>query len=97
MRIFRLLTVVLALICLLPLASVALSSLIAGSAGCQLNEAGVHPCVINGRDYGEVVYAMFVSGWFALVTVPALVVIVLIWAVGEISHTIWKMRNREQK
>jgi hypothetical protein len=30
----------------------------------------VHPCIINGQDYGELLYSLGVMGWFMLVTIP---------------------------
>ena len=42
---------------------------IAGLAGCQLNEAGIHACQIMGSDWGLLLYNMqgaFVFGILAL-------------------------------
>jgi hypothetical protein len=73
-------------LCLLPAASAILSTLIAGYAGCQLDEGGAHPCLIAGRDYGETLVTMFVSGWFAFLTVPMATVLVPIWLAREVLH-----------
>ena len=54
-----------------PILSVILASGVATSAGCVLNEARPHPCLIGPFDAGSLLYALGVSGWFMLVTVPA--------------------------
>jgi len=87
---FRILISVAIALCLLPVASVVFSALTAGSAGCQLDEGNVHACVLGGHDYGDTLYVMFVSGWFALVTLPILLVMVPVWIVCEILH--WARR-----
>ncbi|WP_407493223.1 hypothetical protein [Pseudooceanicola sp. MF1-13] len=67
-------------VCLLPVFGVAWSSWFAERHGCTLNEAGAHPCVVNGKDYGDLLAGAFVSGWFMLLTLPvaALTSIVLV-------------------
>jgi hypothetical protein len=36
-----------------------------------VDEGSVHPCVINGKDYGQLLYTLGVMGWLMLVTLPA--------------------------
>src|SRR5205823_8446528 len=55
---------------LTPMLSVLIASAIASAAGAQLDEARPHPCVILGFDFGGVLYAMFVAGWFGRFTFP---------------------------
>ena len=55
----------------LPLLSALTAGSIAKANGCALNEAGVHPCVIGGKDWGGTLYAMGVMGWLLLITVPS--------------------------
>lgn len=62
---------VIAFIGLLPMLLAMLAGTIANWAKCELSEAGVGPCVIGGRDVGNMLYSMFVSGWFSLITLPA--------------------------
>ena len=83
MPLFRpwLVYVVIAFLGLLPLLTAMLAGAIANSAKCELSEAGVGPCVIAGRDVGKLLYAMFVSGWFSLITLPAAVVATLAYSV----------------
>src|SRR5678815_3495036 len=55
-----------------PIGSVMLCAAIANAYGCKVDEGSVHPCIINGHDYGELLYSLGVLGWFMLVTIPAL-------------------------
>jgi hypothetical protein len=68
-----------------PMVSVMVASSIAKSHGCQLDEGGPHPCIINGMDRGELLCEMFTAGWLFLLTLPG----------GIIGMTIFKtMRDR---
>ena len=66
-----------------PLMSVVIAGTVASWNGCTLHEGFVKPCVVNGRDVGETLYAMGVMGWFMLATLPlgaiAFVVWTLVW------------------
>jgi hypothetical protein len=48
-------------------------------AGCTLNEATIHPCVILGWDAGGLLYTFAVSGWLMLVTLPFMAVTTALW------------------
>ena len=66
------------LICLLPVAGVLISTAIAELAGCRLDEAGSYPCLVLGHDLGGLLSTLFVSGWFALLTLPFAGLIVMV-------------------
>ena len=51
-----------------------LCAAIANAYGCKVDEGSVHPCIINGHDYGELLYSLGVMGWFMLVTIPGALV-----------------------
>src|SRR3954462_3762227 len=53
-----------------PIASVILCATLANAYGCKVDEASAHPCIINGHDYGELLYSLGVMGWLMLVTIP---------------------------
>ena len=53
-----------------PIGSVILCAAIANTYGCKVDEGSVHPCIINGHDYGELLCSLGVMGWFMLVTIP---------------------------
>src|ERR1043166_9238178 len=88
--------IVLALIILLafaPIGSVVLCAAIANAYGCKVDEGSVHPCIINGHDYGELLYSLGVMGWFMLVTIPAGLVAFVRWRILLILHRVaWRKR-----
>ena len=53
-----------------PIGSVMLCAAIANAYGCKVDEGSVHPCIINGHDYGELLYSLGVMGWLMLVSIP---------------------------
>ena len=62
-----------------PLLSVLIASEAASVLGCTLNEGDAHPCPVLGVDIGDVLYSMFVAGWFMLMTLPGMVLTPLVW------------------
>jgi hypothetical protein len=87
--------VVLALILLIamaPIGSVMACSWIANAHGCKVDEGSVHPCIINGQDYGHLLYTLGVMGWLMLVTLPGGALAFGLWLVVLILH-----RSRWQK
>jgi hypothetical protein len=84
----------------LPLISVIIAGTIADANGCQLDEGGVHACVVNGADMGETLYTMTVMGWLMLATIPiglgVAAVYVLAVAAFYITRSILRKR-REAK
>lgn len=67
---------------LLPLLPTLIAGLIASAFGCTLNEANVHACVVFGNDIGEILYAMGLTFWLAIVTIQ-------IGLVGAFASVIW--------
>jgi hypothetical protein len=53
-----------------PILCAMLAGLIAKLCGSQLDEGGVHPCIVCGVDIGGLLYKMGVLGWLSLFTVP---------------------------
>lgn len=96
MKLVRSLLALAILICLLPIGSVMLASWLAESHGCVLNEGNPNPCLIGGVDWADTLYAMFVSGWFMLATVPIGAVLVVSWIVVEIVNLVKRRRARAQ-
>lgn len=64
-----------------PILSVLIASAIASGFGCQLDEGSAHSCVVAGADIGELLYTLFVMGWFFFVTIPTGVVAAVIFLV----------------
>ena len=93
MKIFRRLSAIAALLCLLPLTGAIGAGLLAELHGCQLHEGFVNECIIMGADRGELLYGLFVGGWIALFTLPLFMLIIVIWVVVEIIHWVLKRRH----
>jgi len=81
------------LVALAPVGSVVMCGSIANSHGCRVDEGSVHPCIINGKDYGQLLYALGVMGWLMLVTLPGGVFAFTIWLIILILHRA-SWRNR---
>lgn len=73
--------IVIALFAGWPIASVAIAGMIASWNGCTLHEGFPNPCVVNGKDMGDTLYAMGVMGWFMLATIPVGFVAFVIWTI----------------
>ena len=74
---------------LAPVGSAVLSEKIAAANGCSVSESSPEPCLIGGRDYGDVLYRMLVAGWFALLTVPVGAFLFVSWLIVLLFH--WLM------
>jgi hypothetical protein len=76
-----------------PIGSVILCDAIANAYGCKVDEGSVHPCIINGHDYGELLYSLGVMGWLMLVTIPGGLVAFASWLIFLILHRLaWRKR-----
>ena len=65
-----------------------LCAAIANAHGCKVDEGSVHPCIINGHDYDELLYSLGVMGWFMLVTIPGGLAAFVSWLVFLLLHRI---------
>jgi hypothetical protein len=82
------------LVALAPIFAVILCSVIAHAYGCRVDEGSVHPCMIHGKDFGEQLYTLGVSGWFMLATLPAGAVAGAIWLAALLLHRAsWQKRQ----
>src|SRR5437879_4983704 len=76
-----------------PIGSVMTCAWIANSHGCRVDEGSVHPCVINGKDYGQLLYTLGVMGWFMLLTLPAGAIAFVLWLIVLVLHrSAWRKR-----
>lgn len=75
-----------AVVTLAPIGSVMTCAWIANAHGCKVDEGSVHPCIINGKDYGQLLYTLGVMGWLMLVTLPAGALAFAIWLVALVLH-----------
>jgi hypothetical protein len=81
------------LVAFAPIGSVMTCAVIANAHGCKVDEGSVHPCIVNGHDYGHLLYTLGVMGWLMLLTIPAGLLAFAIWLVVLIWHrTKWQKR-----
>jgi hypothetical protein len=80
-----------------PVISVYFTYLVADANGCTVNEATVHPCMIWGSDWGELLYTTGVLGWFMLATVPLGALALIAWLVVLVVHIVLYRRRRAQR
>jgi hypothetical protein len=89
--------IVLALIAIVafaPVGSVVACGLIANAHGCRVDEGSVHPCVIGGKDYGQLLYTLGVMGWLMLITLPAGALAFATWLIVLVLHrSAWRRRT----
>src|ERR1700750_1419707 len=69
-----------------PIGSVMLCAAIANAYGCKVDEGSVHPCIINGHDYGWPLYSLGVMGWVMLLTISGGPVAVVRWLISLLLH-----------
>ena len=72
------------------------ASLVADAAGCTLHEGFTNPCIIAGSDRGELLYTLFVSGWFGLVSLPVAVIALLAWLLLLVIYLLTARRRRTE-
>lgn len=82
---------------LFPVLSVLIVSLVAGAAGCSVNEGSVTPCVIAGVDMGGLLYTMGVLGWLMVATIPVGAMLLAGWLALLLGHLAWRHFRRKAK
>lgn len=90
--------VVLALILLVafaPLIAALAAGVVAHWNGCTLHGGAGARCMIDGVDRGRLLAEMLVAGRYGMVTVPAGIVVLAIWAVAAVSISITRRRRTE--
>jgi hypothetical protein len=76
-----------------PWIPVAIASNIAEANGCQLNEGSPQPCIVDGVDRSEDLYAMGMMGWIGVAACPVALIALLIYVIVLFLMWIWKRRE----
>src|SRR5262245_6382236 len=85
--------VLILIVAMSPIGSVMACGWIANAHNCKVDEGSVHPCIINGKDYGHMLYTLGVMGWLMLVTLPGGALAVMIWLIVLLVHRAnWRKR-----
>jgi hypothetical protein len=86
MKTFRWIAGVVIVLCFLPVAAFATAAALSGPFGCAMTEAGPQRCLVLGIDIGGLIYALAVSGWLALATLPVAALIAVVWLAMELAR-----------
>src|SRR5512133_1379582 len=82
------------LVAIAPIIPAAIAGNVANAACCQLDEVSIHPCVINGVDYGKDLYTWGMMPWFLFATFPiALILFAIYLVVVVITFLVKIFRN----
>jgi hypothetical protein len=79
---------------ILPLLSLLIAVLFASAFGCPLDEGSIHPCVVLGLDFGDLLYTMAVGGWFVMFTIPLAGLALVVWLVVLVVLLFTRSRRR---
>ena len=77
----------------LPEVLTQLAALFTSAFGCSLNEGSVQPCVVMGLDFGYLMYAMGLSFWFGMFTIPPAILALIVWLIVLVV-LLFKRRHR---
>lgn len=89
--IFVLLLLSIVLIGLAPMLIGLGGQMIAEASGCQVDLDRVIPCVIDGRDYGPLVYKLGFTTWYSYLSIPVALVLLGLWAVAVVITVIFAL------
>ncbi len=95
MRLSRRILFVFAALALLPLLGIFVTALLAWATGCEVSESGAAPCIVFDTDIGGLLSAMLTAGWFALLTIPLLMLLVGLWSLVEAY--VWGRQRRRTR
>lgn len=93
MRTARILLLIAIFLCLTPIASILAADYIATWYGCELDDAGPKPCMINGYEAGGLFHQMYNYGWLALTALPLLLILSAIWIIAELISALRRARR----
>lgn len=93
---FRRAIIAIAALCMLPMAAVILSAVLAALLGCELKDSGIKACTVLGVEFSGLLSTLFTAGWMALLTLPLLMGILVFWGLAEAMGR-WRRLRKERK
>lgn len=88
MRFFRMLAILLIMLCLVPPLVLLAAVLIGRWTGCEVDPDAPHACRILGGDYGDILYALANFGANTGAAILALGALLISWLLIEIVRSI---------
>lgn len=76
-----------------PWIPVVIASNIAQANGCELHEGSPQPCIVDGVDRSEDLYAMGMMGWITVAACPLAIAALLLYLLVLFLMWIWKRRE----
>ena len=65
--------------------------------GCNINEGATDSCVVFGIPIGTILSMFFIMGWFALITIPGGLLLMLLWTVKSYREIAAYFQNRKNE
>lgn len=65
--------------------------------GCEVNLNYAVPCVIGGKDYGQTFYDLGFAIWYSYLTIPAGVVLFVLWTIAATIVFLGWLAERRRK
>jgi hypothetical protein len=93
MKWFRAIAALAMLACLSPVAALTYVAYMANRYGCTVHEGFVNPCIVEGVDIGARLYALGMTGWLLLATLPVFVAVAALWIVVEVARWVAARRR----
>jgi hypothetical protein len=81
----------------LPVWSVITASFIAEANQCALDEGSIHPCLINGSDWGDTLYTLAVLGWLGIATIPVGLLAVAVLTIVFVIHLVVFISRKQER
>jgi hypothetical protein len=92
MKIFRWIAGLALFVCLLPYFCMLAAEVYGRMVGCEVGVDTVKPCIVNGADIGHDLTVLGAMGYFAFVTTPIILGIVIVWVLVELIR--WANKSR---
>ena len=80
--VFILLLIFILLVAFGPALIAVMSQTIAEGFRCQVDLNRVIPCVIGGKDYGEIFYNLGFAIWYSYLSIPAGLLLFALWTIA---------------
>lgn len=93
----RWISVLSAIMVLLPFAMVLLAAGISTLTGCDANEGIQQTCDVFGLDIGGLLSSLMLGGWLGLFTIPLVMTIAAAWLLVEVIAFVWRRRGQRRR